>query len=182
MAARERVLCSGRVFASHYQFVLCEDPERPLADDENWTDALLVQGFAGAPEWRMIGTDADLNDHWIELALGEAAPDGDDWHRIVCCDFQTRSGAVHVMGLMDEDPAISAHVAPGPYAAYVCVLNPGIDQQTTGELEAGAPQLSDQELAARDDLERYRVVLVSGAPVRTGVLKEADGGSTALAG
>ena len=166
------ILGATRIFADHYQFVLCEEPDRPLADDENWTDAILDRGYAGAPEWRMIGTEADLNDHWIELAVSAEAPNTADWHKIVCCDFHTVSGAVHLLGLMDFEAAITAQVDPGTYSAHICCLNPGVDQQTTGELDAGAEMLSDAELQARGDLERYRVVLVPGTPERTGVLYE----------
>lgn len=165
-------LGAGRVFASHYQFVLCEDPARTLSDDENWTDATVDRGYAGSPDWRMIGTDADLNDHWVELASADVPPNAAQWHKIICFDFKTTTGAVHLMGLMDDDPAISARIAPGVYAAYACALNPGVDQQTTGELDAGARHLTDTELAARHDLERYRVVLVPGPPESTGVVHD----------
>ncbi|GAB5446996.1 hypothetical protein [Gymnodinialimonas sp.] len=171
-----RLLGAARIFASHYQFVLCEDPGRPLSDEENWTDALVQRGYAGAPDWRMIGTEADLNDHWIELALADAAPDPSNWHRIICCDFETRSGAVNLMGVLADEAEISAQIAPGTYAAHICVRNPGVDQQTTGELDAGAEMLTDTELAAREDLERYRVVLVPGAPKRTGVVFDRESG------
>ncbi|ABD53315.1 hypothetical protein [Jannaschia sp. CCS1] len=164
----QQALGAGRVFASHYQFVLCEDPDRVLADAENWTDDTIQLGFAGVPKWRMIGTEANLNDHWIELSLDDQAPEPEHWQRIICCGFETATGAVHVMGLMDADPAISAKIAPGAYAAYICGRNLGVDAE-------GSELPTDAELAARDDVERYRIILVPGAPSEVGVLYDRGG-------
>lgn len=162
-----KTLGAGRIFASHYQFVLCEDPARAMDDAENWTDETVQLGFAGAPAWRMIGTEADLNDHWVELAVSDTPPNPADWHRIICCGFKTASGAVHVMGLMDADPAITAMIAPGPYAAYICGLDLGVDAE-------GPQAPTDAELAARDDVERYRIILVPGGPTDVGVIHDRD--------
>jgi hypothetical protein len=34
---------------------------------ESWTREKELQGFAGAPAFRMVSTEAGLNDHWVEL-------------------------------------------------------------------------------------------------------------------
>jgi hypothetical protein len=71
----EDLLGTAQIFAIHYQLVVCDDPSRPLADEENWTREKMVQGFAGAPAFfRMVGTDADLNDHWIGLYASDQPP------------------------------------------------------------------------------------------------------------
>jgi len=70
----DQLLGAARVFASHYQIVVCDDPARTITDDENWDREKAAQGFAGAPTFRMVGTDADLNDHWVELVAGRGCP------------------------------------------------------------------------------------------------------------
>lgn len=44
-------LGAARVFASHYQIVICDDPSRPLTDEENWSRKKSSQGFAGSPRF-----------------------------------------------------------------------------------------------------------------------------------
>jgi hypothetical protein len=164
----ENPLGAARLFASHYQIVVCDDPSRPMTDEENWTDKKVAQGFAGAPPFRMIGTEADLNDHWVELYASDQAPRFDDWQRVTCVHFRSSTGKVHVMSVVDHVPAISAEIAKGDYAVYVAGQNLGIDQLSLGEDK----KLSDAEIAARKDVEWYRIFLVSGLPSREGRLKD----------
>ncbi len=167
--ARDRVLGSARIFASHYQLAICDDPKRIVSDSENWNDDKVARGFAGSPTFRMVGTEADLNDHWVELVLSERPPSADDWQRITCVDFLTESGNVNLMSVIDNQPAISAKVEPGEYAAYFAAQNIGIDQRSLGELNGDDNQpISDDELAARKDVEWYRVFIVSGRPAQRG--------------
>jgi hypothetical protein len=70
----EDLLGAARIFAIHYQLGVCDDPSRPLADEENWTRGRMLQGIAGAPAFRMVGTEADLNDPWIELYASDQPP------------------------------------------------------------------------------------------------------------
>lgn len=163
-------LGAARLFASHYQIVVCDDPSRPLADEENWNDRKFAQGFAGAPPFRMIGTEADLNDHWVELYASDQAPRFDDWQQVMCVHFRSSTGKVHVMSIIDDVPTISAEIAKGDYAVYVAGQNLGIDQFSLGEDK----KLSDAEIAARKDLEWYRIFLVPGLPSREGRLKDAQ--------
>ena len=159
---------AARLFASHYQIVVCDDPFRPLRDDENWNDEAVRRGFAGAPEFRVIGTEADLNDHWIELYASDEPPPLDAWQRVTCVHFRSSTGQVHVMSVIDSVPAISAEIGKGDYAAYIAGQNLGIDQLSLGE----DGQLTDAELAARKDLEWYRIFVVPGVPHREGRLKD----------
>ena len=78
--------------------------------------------------FRMIGTEADLNDHWVELILSDSPPELDQWQKITCVDFHSENGAVHLMSVMDNQPPISATVKPGKYAAYFAAQNLGVDQ------------------------------------------------------
>ena len=162
-------LGAARLFASHYQIVVCDDPSRPLTDEENWNREKVRQGFAGAPCFRMIGTEADLNNHWIELYAADEPPRFDDWQRVTCVHFRSSNGKVHVMAVIDTVPAISAEIEKGDYAVYVAGQNLGIDQLSLGEDN----KLSDAELAERKDVEWYRIFLVPGVPDREGRLKDA---------
>jgi hypothetical protein len=162
-------LGAARLFASHYQIVVCDDSSRPLSDEDNWDDTKIRRGFAGPHNFRMIGTEADLNDHWIELCASDAPPPFDDWERVTCVHFRSATGKVHVTSVVARDPAISADIGIGDYAVYVAGQNLGIDQLRLGE----DAQLSDAQLAARSDLEWYRIfVVVPGVPDREGRLKD----------
>jgi hypothetical protein len=156
----DQLLGAARVFASHYQLVVCDDPARILGDDENWNDEKVARGFAGAPTFRMVGTVADLNDHWVELVAASQPPSFSEWQRITCVHFRSGSGKLHVMSVVDSDPAISADITPGDYAVYVAAQNLGVDQLSLGE----DSNLTDIEIAARKDLEWYRLFLVPGKP------------------
>lgn len=165
----DRLLGAARIFASHYQIIICRDPEHVISDDENWNEDKSESGFAGTPSFRMVGTEADLNDHWVELVSSTDPPGADEWQRITCVDFETRDGAVHIMGPVDDQPSISTVVEPGEYAAYFAAQNLGVDQSSLGENDdATIPPLDDEALAARKDLEFYRIFLVRGRPERTG--------------
>ena len=155
-----QLLGAARVFASHYQFVVCDDPARTVGDGENWNDEKIALGFAGAPTFRMVGTEADLNDHWVELVAASRPPSFNEWQRITCVHFRSTSGKVHVMSVIDSTPPISANIEPGDYAIYVAAQNLGVDQLSLGE----DPQLTDVEIAARKDIEWYRLFLVPGKP------------------
>ena len=161
-------LGAARIFASHYQLVICDDPSRPLADEENWTREKGLQGFAGAPAFRMVGTEADLNDHWVELYASDQPPCFDAWQRVTCVHFRCSSGRVYVMSVIDQQAPIAANVPSGDYAVYIAGRNLGIDQNSKGE----TARLTDEELAARKDLEWYRIVLVPGIPSRVGRLND----------
>jgi hypothetical protein len=165
----ETRLGAAQLFASHYQIVVCDDPFRVVTDEENWTDASMLQGFAGAPCFRMVLTQAHLNDHWVELCLSDEAPRIDDWQRVTCFHFQSTNGRVHVMSVIDHEPPISAQIAKGDYAAYVAGQNLGIDSPTLAEDVRSAVG----ELAGRKDAEWYRIYLVPGVPTRDGRLRDA---------
>jgi len=108
----------------------------------------------------MIGTEADLNDHWVELVSSDLPPSSEEWQRITCVHFHSGSGRIHVMSVIDHDPAFSAEVECGDYAVYAAAQNLGIDQLSLGE----TAKLSDAEIAARRDIEWYRLFLVAGKP------------------
>lgn len=159
-------LGEGRVFASHYQILICDDPTYILQDEENWDDSRSKAGFAGNDHFRMVGTHGDGNDHWVELVAANQSPDLTAWDCVVCVPFVTRTGRIHIASVIDANPVISAELPGGEYALYVACKNPGIDQMSLGEND----ELTDTELAEREDVERYRVYVVYGRPARTGML------------
>jgi hypothetical protein len=63
----EQLLGATRVFANHDQLAICDDPTRTVGDDENWNDEKVVRGFASSPTFRLVGAEAELNDHGVEL-------------------------------------------------------------------------------------------------------------------
>jgi hypothetical protein len=161
----EVLLGAARLFASHYQFVVCDDPLITISDDWNWNSRKTSEGFAGGPRFRMIGTEADSNDHWIELVASDSPPNFAKWQRITCAHFHTSSGDIHVMSIIDGQPAISVHVEPGDYGLYIAGQNLGIDQRSLGKVDG----FSDTDVTAA---EWYRVFLVSGKPEKQGRLKD----------
>jgi hypothetical protein len=112
----------------------------------------------------MVATEADLNDHWVELVSAGQPPSFEEWQRITCVHFRSSSGKVHVMSVIDNEPPISADIEPGDYTIYVAAQNIGIDQLSLGE----ESKLTDGEIAARKDVEWYRLSLVPGKPDREG--------------
>lgn len=119
----------------------------------------------------MIGTEADLNYHWIELEFAEAAPKHDRWHRIICVGLRCDSGTVHVMSIVEDGPAMTIEVPVGDYSVYVAGCNLGVDQLGFGE----DVELTDEEYSQRKDLEWYRIFVVPGAPAQTGRIKDDAG-------
>jgi len=160
----QKLLGAARLFASHYQIVICDDPRKIGSDFANWKDDKGNRGFAGSPTFRSVGTEADLNDHWVELVLSDEPPDLEEWQRVTCVDFRSDSGAVSVMSVIDDVPPISATIGQGEYTAFVAAQNVGVDQLSLAEEH----ELSDAELAARKDLEWYRIFLVAGKPQTVG--------------
>ncbi|TWT66343.1 hypothetical protein Pla123a_47370 [Posidoniimonas polymericola] len=150
----------GRVFASHYQLVICDDPSGSFDEGHNWGDTGSKAGFAGSPRFRMVGTEADLNDHWVELVLSERSPDASKWERVTCCSFHSDTGYAYVKSIVDSEAMLSIDCGQGDFALYVAANNLGVDQLSLGE----ESNLSDSELAARHDLERYRIFVVPGEP------------------
>lgn len=162
-------ISSGRIFASNYQVVVCDDPQAPFdADAENWNEQSMTAGFAGNQRFRALGTEADLNDHWVEISQTESPPSEGDWDRIICTDFVSTTGLAHVMSVVDDEPVISLAIERGNYALYFAGNNMGVDQMSLEEDD----ELTDQQLAARKDLEHYQIYLVEGVPDKFGRLKD----------
>ncbi len=157
---------AARIFASHYQLVVCDDPAA-FTEETNWTPADTERGFAGNERFRMVATVADLNDHWVEVLLSEAPPSLEQWERVTCVGLDCSTGKLHVMSVLDDVPPITLDLPQGSYSAYVAGCNLGVDQNSLGEED----ELTDEQLAQRKDVEWYRVFIVPGKPVNVGRIK-----------
>lgn len=158
----------GRVFASHYQILICDDPHGQLPDDLVWDEAALHRGYAGGGRVLAVGTEADRNDHWVEVVCQEMPPELSPWQRVTVAPFSSLTGHLHVMSVSDTEPAVSLALIPGEYSVYIAGQNLGIDLDTLGQ----AGHLADHELATRRDLEWYRIHVVPGPPASSGRLKD----------
>jgi hypothetical protein len=167
-SAEGETVQAGRIFASHYQIVICDDPSRGLPDDIGWDDAAISRGVAGDAQTLAFITEADGNDHWVELCVSSAPPDIAEWQRVLVAPFRSRTGRVCIMSVIDDVPVLTAPIEPGDYGVYVAAQNLGVDLNALG----AAGVLSDSELAVRRDLEWYRVFIVPGAPPTVGRLKD----------
>ena len=167
MSQTTRTHGSARIFTSHYQLVVCSDV-KAFAEASNWEDGDLERGFAGNEHFRMIGTEADLNDHWVEALLSQTPPDLEDWHRVVCVALENDSGQIHVMSVVDLEPPITIDAPRGHYSIYVAGRNLGVDQSSLGE----EGELTDHEISQRKDLEWYRIFVVPGVPQKVGRIKD----------
>ena len=72
------------------------------------------------------------------------------------------------MPVIDQEAPVTADIPEGNYAVYVAGQNLGIDLFSKGE----NIRLTDEQLAARKDLEWYRIFLVPGIPSHIGRLKD----------
>lgn len=158
----------GRVFASHYQLRITDDPSRSLADSDNWSEGSRERGFAGDRYSRMVGTEVDLNDHWVELEVSISPPDLKSWDRVICCSFCSDTGKIHIMSVVDVDPVISADIGAGDFSLFVAANNIGVDQLSLEEDD----ELSEEQISNRKDLEWYRIFVVKGDPERIGIIKD----------
>lgn len=146
------MLGSARIIANNYQIVVASDWTHIVTDEENWDQEKSKRGCAGAPEFRMFKTFADMNDHWVELDSTLDAPDLLAWEHVVISDFHTRDGSVFVSSVLDIEPAIKARIKPGYYSAYFLGMNIGVDH---------SPYFQPTEKSKRNiDCEWYRIILV----------------------
>ncbi len=79
-------------------------------EDSNWGPGDVERGFAGNDHFRMVGTEADGNDPWVEVAIANEPPAPEPWQRITCVGLRCSTGQVHVMSVIDDKPALSVNV------------------------------------------------------------------------
>jgi hypothetical protein len=158
---------AARIFASHYQLVICDDPET-FSEDSNWREGDVERGFSGHEGFRMVGTEADLNDHWVEVRIANDPPTLEPWQRVTCVSLRCNTGYVHIMSILDDEPPITLDLPKGDYSVYVAGCNLGVDQNSLGEFET----LTDAQISLRKDIEWYRISIIPGKPDREGRIKD----------
>ena len=162
-----QILAATRIFADNYQLVICDDV-MAFTEESNWCEGDVDRGFSGNDRFRMVGTEADLNDHWVEVAYADEPPSLEPWQRVICLSLSCNTGEIHIMSLIDDEPSISLNLPKGDYSVFVAGCNMGIDQSSLDEDD----ELTDEQLAARKDLEWYRIFVVPGQPVQQGRIKD----------
>jgi hypothetical protein len=170
-------LGAGRVFADSYQFFVYDSAFDPLADLPDWDHATNARGYMTADRAIYLGTRAHLNDHWVEIFHSESPPDVASCERALAFNLDIQGDALCLMGPSDdEEDILRFPVPPGAYTLYVLAYNIGNDAFSTGELEdeEDDEDMSDEQLAARTDYERYDLVLVPGHAEHTGVIHGGD--------
>jgi hypothetical protein len=161
---------AGRIFASHYQILVTDDPRRALPDEGIWDNEAVKRGYTGDARCRVFGTEADLNDHWVEVVVCDGSPAFAVWDRVTCFGFRSETGFLHVLSVIDDAPRITVEVVPGEYAVYAATNNLGKDPVAAVEGEA----LSDEELSRRKDVEWYKLFVVPGCPEVEGRVKDSS--------
>ena len=76
-----KTTAAARLFASHYQILVTDDPRRSFPDEATWDEEAMKRGYAGDARSRVFGTEADRNDHWVEVIICDASPVFADWER-----------------------------------------------------------------------------------------------------
>ncbi len=114
-------LNSARVFASHYQLMITDSMNRMITDDINWDDDKVKKGFAGDKYIILVGTEADLNDHWVDLYQSDAEPPMDEYQRVIRLPFYSETGNIYISSVTDigTDPSIEAEIGIGEYTIYM---------------------------------------------------------------
>lgn len=159
-----RTLAAGRLFADHYQFQVHDAEANPYAEDPGWTEHRARLGYAHTATSVHVGTVAHLNDHWVTVHTADTPPPFRPHQRVVALNVSFPSGRGVVASL--GEPVLEFEVEPGPYVLYVVASNPGVDLMSLDE----EGELTDAEIEARTDLERYDLVLVPGHGTPEGVV------------
>ena len=162
-----QIVAATRIFASHYQLAICDDI-MAFTEESNWGEDDSKNGFAGNDRFRMVATEAHLNDHWVEVAIADEPPNLEPWQRVTCVSLSCNTGEIHIMSVIDNKPSISLNLPKGDYSVFVAGCNMGVDQLSLGEDN----ELTDEQLAERKDLEWYRIFLVPGKPIQQGRIKD----------
>jgi hypothetical protein len=154
-----KLLGSSRIFASNYQLMITDSMSREITDEMNWDEDKTKSGFAGDQHTILVGTEADLNDHWVDLYKSDVGPNLDEYQRVFILYFSNETGKVLVSSVIVEK---------GDYTIYVAGKNLGVDQLSLGE----ETELTDDEYKERLDLERYSIFIVVGKPTVEGKVQD----------
>jgi hypothetical protein len=181
-----RLLKEFRISASYYQFFVHDsqadfNPESfsSVTDDQHCDVGSERQGYLTNGQTICFGTLAHLNVHWVEIFLSQQIPDFNKAERVIALPLQVNSGKVRVSVLFaDRKPVAEILIPAGTWTVYLLAFNLGSDSlflrgSPRPKAESVEGELSDEQLKARLDYERYKLVLVPGMQPPIGVLKGA---------
>ena len=90
-----QIVAANRIFADNYQLAICDDV-MAFTEESNWCEEDFERGFSGNEKFRMVGTEADLNDHWVEVAIADEPPNLDPWQRVTCVGLSCNTGKIQI--------------------------------------------------------------------------------------
>lgn len=181
-----QLLTEFRIFADHYQFYVYDTEVEPSPEsfcfepDEHRSDlGSYRQGYLTNGETIFFGTDAHLNVHWIEVYSSPQVPDFGEAERVIALPLKVDSGKVGITNLLSmSEPIKIVFVEPGVWTVYLLAFNLGSDQfwdRRVVRPERNPEPLSDEQLKANWEYERYKIVLVPGFQTPIGVLRGVRG-------
>lgn len=180
-----KLMTEFRMFASYYQFYVhdgdseyCPESFYTEPDDRRTDIGSYRQGYLTNGRTIHFGTDADLNVHWVEVYLADHSPDFGKTERVIGLPLQVNSGKIVISVLFSEpDPTTEVALKPGTWTVYLLAFNLGSDQlferrepRSDGNSEKDSKVLSDEQLKANWEFERYQIILVPGMQTPIGVL------------
>ncbi|BAU13300.1 hypothetical protein LEP3755_38390 [Leptolyngbya sp. NIES-3755] len=176
-----QLLAEFRLFADHYQFFVYDAavdpcPESFYSDpDEKRSDlGSYRQGFVTNGTTICFGTDAHLNDHWIEVFSSVQIPDFGQAERVIALPLKVDSGKVGITNLLYlRKPVKEVTIDAGIWTVYLLAFSLGSDEFHNRGIERpklDSDRLTDEQLRNNWEFERYRIVLVPGMQVPIGVL------------
>lgn len=176
------LLSEFRINADSYQFFVHDSEAEPCPEsfysdpDEQRSDVgSYRQGYITNGKTICFITCAQLHQHWVEIYRSEQTPEFEQAERVIALPLQVQSGKVNISDLVNKPPVSTIQVDSGQYTLYLLAFNLGIDEYWEWEHsdcisdEHGKP-LTDEQLKARHDFERYKLVFVPGNPQVLGVV------------
>lgn len=180
-----QLLTEFRIFADHYQFFVydsdaeyCPESFASEVDGKRTDIGSDRQGYITNGTTINFHTDAHLNVHWIEIYLANQPPKFGKAERVIALPLQVNSGKIAITTL-NSDPKAPKKVAvrPGTWTVYLLAFNLGTDQLFNRRIprpksRSGKQpdELTDAQLKANWEFERYQIVLVPGFQTPIGVL------------
>ena len=151
-----------RLFAGHYQFILCDAGADPLREVPRWPKDDFSRGYTVGKSTAFIISKATLNNIVVRVVLSDRRPAVPaDCERHITFNLSLPSGILHVTCLDGLASPNEVQVASGEYEVHVLSFHLGIDEFTTGELRnPNYRKLTDAERFERRDFEHHQVVLL----------------------
>ncbi|MBD2072347.1 hypothetical protein H6F86_00160 [Phormidium sp. FACHB-592] len=180
-----QLLTEFRISADHYLFFIYDTGVNPSPDsfysdpDEKRSDlGSYRQGYITNGRTICFGTDAHLNDHWIEVYASTQVPAFGKAERVIALPLRIDSGRVAITNLLYlTEPMKQVDINPGVWTVYLLAFNLGTDRLFNRgiprpESRSGKQldQLTDDQLKANWEFERYQIILVPGFQTPVGVL------------